>query len=295
MNDKLRKGLVHSINIHGHAFHYAVLKAAEKLFEEDVSPWVFEVAEFPVLNKNIPLHIDFILRNKLEQSYFIAECKRCDPALSNWCFMKVPYVSRGTSSGRERIVREIVFKKRDTTNVQTGLQWISRSSDIYRLPLELKSNEKGEGYYGRGQIKGAITQVLRGLNGMIEFAFIELARGNNNLFNEDTMGNMYAAFLPVVFTTAKLWVCNYDISEADLKSGKINLGDAKLEERKWLFYQYAQSPDLKHPFSMAGLERDMSDILYIDYTRTIPIVNAEGIRDFLSDGFWREPEDWKTN
>lgn len=294
MTDNLRKGLVHSINVHGYAFHYAVLKAAQNYFEEKVSPWVFEVAEFPVLNRSTPLHIDFILRNKLEQSYFIAECKRCDPAISNWCFIKAPYVSRGTSSGRERLVREIVFKKRDTNIVRTGLQWIDRSSDIYRLPFELKSNNKGEGFYGRGQINDAITQVLRGFNGMIEFAVNEMKRGNLSFFKEDLLGNIYASFLPVVFTTAKLWVCDYNISDADLKSGTVDLGDANLEERKWLFYQYAQSPDLKHPYSVAGLESDLSDFLYSAYTRTIPVVNADGIREFLSSSFWTEPGDWRN-
>ena len=47
MSDELRKGLVHSINIHGHAFQYAVLKTAENLFKENASPWVFEASEFP--------------------------------------------------------------------------------------------------------------------------------------------------------------------------------------------------------------------------------------------------------
>jgi hypothetical protein len=295
MTDELRKGLVHALNVHGHAFQYAVLKAAEGLFEKRRSPWVFEAAEFPVSNKGAPSHIDFILRNKHEQFYFVAECKRCDPALSHWCFIKAPYVSRGISSGRERIVREIVFKKRESSVVQTGLQWITRIGDIYHLPVELKSGDKGEGYYGRGQIKDAITQVLRGFNGMIEFAVNAMMMENHRLFKENTMGTLYASFLPVVFTTAKLWVCDYDISAADLESGKVDLGGAKLEERKWLFYQYAQSPDLKHPYSAVEKESDISHILYIGYTRTIPIVSAAGISDFLSDSFWREPEDWQTS
>ena len=121
MSDELRKGLVHSINIHGHAFQYAVLKTAENLFKENASPWVFEASEFPVLNKKIPTHIDIILRNKHEQSFLIAECKRCDPAISNWCFVKAPYVSRKTSSGRERIVRELVFKRKVSNSAKTGL------------------------------------------------------------------------------------------------------------------------------------------------------------------------------
>jgi len=293
MSDDLRKGLVHSINIHGHAFQYAVLKHAEKLFEKNASPWVFEVAEFPVVNNNVPVHIDFILRNKNEQSSLIAECKRCDPAISNWCFIKAPYVSRGLSSGRERIVRELIFKRKEANSVTSGLQWIDRSSDIYRLSFEIKSKTKGEGFQGRGQINDAITQVLRGLNGMVAFAVNELANGNYALFKEDNFGTRYASYLPVIFTTAKLWVCDCDISEADLQSGKVNIDEAKLEERKWLFYQYAQSPDLKHPFREESYG-DISDILYSDYTRTIPIVNSDGIKDFLGYSMWTEPEDWHS-
>ena len=236
MSEELRKGLARSINIHGHAFQYAVLKIAKNLYEEDISPWTFEVAEFPVLNKNTPLHIDFILRNKHDQSSLIVECKRCDPAISNWCFIKTPYVSRKISSGGERIVRELIYKTDKSDTVITKLQWINRSSDIYRLSFELKSNTKGEGYSGRGQINDAITQVLRGLNGMIEFAAHELANGNYALFKVDRSGTKYISYLPVIFTTAKLWVCDCDISEADLESGKINIDEAKLEEKKWLFY-----------------------------------------------------------
>lgn len=291
MIDNIRNGLAKSINMHGYAFQYAVLNTAKDICEKGASPWGFEVAEFPVLNKNKSLHIDFILRNKREQFSLIAECKRCDPAISNWCFIKTPYVSCKTSSGRERIVRERVFID-GNGNIRTGLQSVSHSSDIYHLPFELKSNAKGDGSGGRGQINDAITQVLRGLNGMIEFAANELAKGNNALFNKNNSGKEYVSYLPVIFTTAKLWVCDCDISKADIKSGNVNMDEAKLEERRWLFYQYAQSPDLKHPY-IEECHGDISKILYLNYTRTIPIVNSDGIKEFLADRIWNE--DWESD
>lgn len=294
MTNELRKSLITALNVHGYAFQNAVLKTAENLFDEKISPWVFEVAEFPVAVNGRQLHIDFILRNKHEQSYFIAECKRCDPAISNWCFVKAPYVSRNLSNSGERIVREYIFKSRDSNIIRTGLQWIDRTSDVYRLSFELKCREKGEGLYGRGQIKDAIAQVLLGLNGMIEFGVDAMKKGRRNLFKEDNRGNLYASFIPVIFTTAKLWVCDYDLSTADLESGKVNLAETELKERNWVFYQYAQSPDLKHAYSAAGQESDIAHILYIDFTRTIPIVNASGIKEFFSNSFWQHPEDWKN-
>lgn len=112
MTEELRKGLLHAINVHGYAFQYSVIKVAENCFKTGTSPWIFEVAEFPVSLKEISLHIDFILRNQYEYSYLVAECKRCDPSLSNWCFIKAPYVGRGISGKGERIVRELIFQKK---------------------------------------------------------------------------------------------------------------------------------------------------------------------------------------
>lgn len=185
------------LNENGYSFQYAVLKAIHDLYNEKKSPWLFEVAEFPVEVNGTPIHIDFILRQKETPFYLVAECKRANPALSNWCFVKAPYVSRRIHDGDERIVREIV-----KANRITSLQWIGRTQDIYRLAFEVKSNAKGEGSSGKGQINEALTQVLRGMNGLIKFAVNVLGKGKEDLLK----GYSCAAFMPVIFTTAKLWV-----------------------------------------------------------------------------------------
>ncbi len=53
MTEELHKGLVRVLNVHGYAFQYSVLKAAENLYETNRSPWLFEAAEFPVSLKDI--------------------------------------------------------------------------------------------------------------------------------------------------------------------------------------------------------------------------------------------------
>jgi hypothetical protein len=95
MTEELNKGLAHILNVHGYAFQYSVLKATEKCYKASGSPWVFEAVEFPVSLQGISPHIDFILKNRNESAYLVAECKRCDPSISNWCFIKAPYISRG--------------------------------------------------------------------------------------------------------------------------------------------------------------------------------------------------------
>jgi hypothetical protein len=120
---------------------------------------------------------------------------------------------------------------------------------------------------------------------MIEFGVDHLREEKTEFFAKSIRGNILLSFMPVVFTTAKLWTCEYDISTADLETGKVDLEGADLREEKWLFYQYAQSPDLKHSHSAAEHISNISDVLYIDYTRTIPIVNALSIGEFLSNKY----------
>lgn len=296
MNQILDKGLAHSLNTHGYSFQYAVLKASNICFENNTSPWAFEASEFPVAVNDFSTHIDFILRNKNEPFYFIGECKRANPAVANWCFVKAPYVSWNISTG-ERIVREVICvdPENKTAQPKICLDWIERSKEIYRLAFEVKSAGKGEATYGRGQVNEATTQVLIGLNGIISF-FINHYKKNKKLPFGKYVKNVYrAAFMPVIYTTANLWVSDVDLSMADIKDGNIDVSSVQLKQKEWLFYQHSQSPNIKHSFGNLGNSEGLSDLLYLDYTRTIPIVNSSAIQSFFSQYFWNDPEDWNLS
>ncbi len=293
VQQRLERALTHSLNTHGFGFQYAILREAERYFNEKKSPWAFEVSEFPVAVKETPTHIDFILRNTTEPFYIVAECKRANPALSNWCFVKAPYVSRTVSTG-ERIVREAIAvdSKDKSKPPKVTLDWIERSKNIYRLAFEVKSEEKGDTKQGRGQINDATTQVLRGLNGVIEFLVNYYCNTNQFPFGRYQQNWSRVSFMPVIFTTAKLWVSDVDLSTADLETGNLDISSVKLDQRDWIFYHYSQSPNIKHGFGNSNESEELSKILYWEYTRTIPIVSSSGIPSFLCDSFWRDPGDW---
>jgi hypothetical protein len=101
------------------------------------------------------------------------------------------------------------------------------------------------------------------------------------------------AFIPVIFTTAKLWVSDVDLTKADITTGDIEKSLINLEEKKWLFYQYSQSPDLKHSCEITQEYDSLSSSLYQLFTRTVAVVTADGIDDFFSSWHWSEPEDWQ--
>jgi hypothetical protein len=296
MQQKPEKGLGHQLNVHGYGFQYAVIDVAISCLEKRTSPWVFEVSEFPVETNGVSTHIDFVLRNQKEPFYLVGECKRADPAISNWCFVKVPYISRKIQYGQERVVREVLLYAENKTNPPTvDLDWTNRSNEIYRLAFEVKGDVKGEGKFGRGQINDAITQVMRGQNGLINFFATRMQDSIGLPFGDHGRNLNSVSFIPVIFTTAKLWVSDVNLSEADIATGNIDLSEINLETKDWLLYHYSQTPDILHDYGEFLEISELSDALYLDYTRTIPIVSASGISTFLADALWRCPEDWIRN
>jgi hypothetical protein len=148
------------------------------------------------------------------------------------------------------------------------------SDNFYHIDFEIRSNETGElCSKGRGAIKDAIAQILRGVNGFVEFS------KNNSLWLSEKK-NTY--FLPVIFTTAQLWTSNCDLSSANLEKGNVDLTSSNLIQRPWIFFQYNQSPSLRHSFSRPSGTFDLSTLMEFEFTRTIAIVNQSGIEEFLS-------------
>ena len=259
------------LNMHGYGFQYSVLKKAEELFNERKSPWAIPIPEFPVEIQGYGTRIDFILRHKSRPIFMIAECKRTNPALSNWCFAKASYIT-DVQLASCVFIEAIKIDKSGLAQVTTDI--LSSSKNIYHVALEVKSNKEGDiGGSGRGAIEEAATQICRGLNGMIDFLSKHV-----NIFYKDNV----AGILPVIFTTARLWTSNVDLGSVDIEHGKFDISSLEVQEKSWLFYHYTQSPGLKHSHHSVSASTDLSDTLYNEYVRTIAIVSASGINDFMS-------------
>ena len=292
MDKNPSNGLNYQLNIHGFGFQFAVLKTVHECFLEKQSPWIFDVSEFPVLNNGSSTHIDFILLNHLEPFLMVAECKRVNPALSNWCFVKSPYVSKKSIESK-MIIRDVIVSRVSSGDPPIpSIDSIYKDDDIYRLAFEVKSGNRGEGNQGRGQINSAITQVLKGQNGLINYYADKIWNTKKFPLASKFQDSKYVAFIPVIFTTANLWVSDIDLSEADIKTGNIDLSSSSIKKTEWLYFQYSQTPDLSHNLSGLSNVKELSESLYKDYSRTIPIVNSSSIKSFLSNYLWKNPEEW---
>lgn len=266
----IKRGFGKVINTHGYGFHYSVLRLAHGLADRNASQWAFVAAEFPVQVQGEGTRIDFVLRLRHSPIYLLAECKRANPALSNWCFARAPYVRRNRTT--EPLFLECAEHDEDGFLYAAARRGL-RQEDAYHVALEVKSDKKGDPYgAGRGAIEEAATQICRGLNGMIEFV-----AANGRILSSQ----MNAYFLPVIFTTARIWASDVDLASADVENGNIDFSEYSLAEKPWVFYQYHLSPGIKHSYSPAERPSAMGDLLDSLYVRTIAIVAASGIESFL--------------
>lgn len=268
----LKKRFQNTLNRHGYGFQYSVLNLAAKLCDENESNWIFEAAEFPVQTQGNGTRIDFILKLRRGVNlYLLAECKRANPALSDWCFAKAPFVRRNRTAYEPMFLEHTQIT--GPGQISSAARELFDLKEAYHIALEIKSDKAGDPESaGRGVIEEAATQVCRGLNGMVEFL-----SQNMQVLRERTD----AVFLPVIFTTANLWASKADLSATDLRSGNIDLQNTDFTSKPWVFYQYHTSPGVKHSFSPVERPPAIGVLMESEYVRTIAIVSASGIEQFL--------------
>jgi hypothetical protein len=276
----VKTGFGKVLNSHGYGFHYSVLREASELFANESSKWAFEAAEFPVEVQGRGTRIDFVLQHRDHPSfYLLAECKRANPALSNWCFARAPLVRRNRSE--EPMFLEH-FRISETGTVSQGIEASSRKvrnlneREAYHIGIEVKSGKKGDSNgQGRGHIEDAVTQVCRGIGGMVDMFL------SGRLKTSGKPTSVY--LLPVVFTTAHIWTSDVDLSTADLQTGELDFSSTEFAAKDYIFYQYHMSPGLKHSYNWTGLRPDdIGSFMDSEYIRTVSIVSASGIGQFLS-------------
>jgi len=275
LEQSITEGLQKILDRHGYGFHYAVIGVAATLYNKGSSSWSFQAAEFPVEVRGCSTRIDFVLWLRSENLYLVAECKRANPALSNWCFVAAPYVRRKHTPGQILVERVSVDKEGE---LSAGATTLSSSSEMYHIGLEVKSSERGDPCgQGRGAIEDAATQVCRGLNGMVEFLAL-----NSQILERDRP----AWIVPVIFTTAKIWTSGVDLQKADLETGRIDLKGADVKQKRWVWYRYHQSPGIKHTVRLDKMYHEIGEILDQRYARATAVVSAAGIEDFLTREWW---------
>lgn len=270
------KGFEEALNQHGFPFHQAVLRRFHDLFNEKQVRWGFHVSEFPVQVNGEGTRIDFVLRHTDKPSIFVvAECKRVNPALARWCFATAPYVRRAAYG---EVPVELIVEKGEFDaegKLHTWGQGVGVVERLYHVGLPVKlPGQTGDasGKPDRDAIESSASQVCRGLSGMVNCIAEnpQILRGAKDVW-----------LLPVIFTTAEVCASTVDLGAADLASGTITIPENSITPVPYLCYQYNLSPGIKHPHWTSSAAPDLADLLVLGFMRTIPIVNASGIEQFI--------------
>ena len=277
-NAQLEAALRATLDRHGYGFQYALLNRIGELR----IPWGIESPEFPVSFRGGTTHIDFVLRLMRDTGMPVriaAECKRANPALIDWCFVRSPLAHRGDEVALETVRVNITLGKA-YGSVDLRNAW--HSDRVYGLGFPIKGSAHGDkAGDNRTALDDAVAQVLRGANGLMEFLASEptLLRHHGE--------NGYARVVPVIFTTARLWVSDVNLSESELSTGRVP--PSPLTEIDWLWLKQNISPTLKAPFlrdEQPGEYREtLRDYVVRDFARCIGVVSVSGVESFLRNSY----------
>lgn len=285
--DQVSQLLKKTLDIHGYGFQYAVLKLADEMRRQNRSDWRLFGSESPVSIKNETTHIDFILKHRAGNTFIIAECKRADPAKANWCFVKSPYT---WTDEKENYVQFDKIRWNNPSNGQISLRHhtalVATERNIAHIGVEVHTGEKGDGIGNpyKSAINQSVSQVLRSSSGFVNYFYNNFSEAEKR-----KPGMNDYRFLPVIFTTAQLWITNTDLGTANLQNGYLSNESVKAEKVEWLWFNENRSEPLSPDVKLCSLERDLTRE-YEQFVRSVAIVNAESIEKFFNTNF----EGWLT-
>lgn len=287
LENSVSLNLAKVLNRNGFSFQYSVVRRADNLIKEDKSRWQLEGTEIPVGARNDVTHVDFICRyrNRYQAQSFrlflIAECKRADPARGYWCFAKSPYTWRNRRHSAVQF--DVIRRFSDIPQFTSSSRITPVSREITELGLEIKTGDKGDGLgtNDKSAINKAVSQVLRGCGGFIDYVCDPIKHKENHILEMDTDN----IFIPVIFTTARLFVTETDIGSADLRSGFLPKNSVDVQERDWIWLNHNRSIHLSHNLTFDYKANERENLYYREFTRSVAIVGPNGINSFFQANF----------
>ncbi len=273
--------LFNAINEQGYLFREACEQTLKN--NEGATGWEVKASEYPVSLQGQDTRVDLVLRSKTPSSpelYAIVECKRADPAYIYWIFGApgLPFIDALCSTlGLEcreirsdhpyqanRFVTRLHFK----FSTYAAESWLEARKDSGRRTSTPQN------------IENAFAQVLKGVGGFAQEQ-LDQRQKSRELFR--------TSFVPVVVTTASLYVAYYETRNVDLSTGRIAKDKVLFgpqgqhaEEVEWVMVDYGVGenvapkpiPEGYHSVDPAELQKYK--------TRSIFIVNSKSLVFFFS-------------
>jgi hypothetical protein len=270
-SDHIRNAFQNALFEHGYGFEAAVAFKLTQLATNRRVPWSVVTGEFPVTVRGQSTRIDILIERRNGHELGVCECKRANPALDRWCFVRLPHVG---ADRHDNAVHIDVVMRRAGSELISGHVVRGHVPNFAHIGLPIRSDNRGD-HQGstRDVIESALSQVARGSSGLIQFL-----RGNDYLLPLDVGVPIHQ----VIFTTATLWLSEANLNLADVRTGNVDLAPSNFQEVDWLVYQYPQSPSLRPEVSHAHDAKSLLAARNDLYYRSVFVVTAAGIENFLN-------------
>lgn len=281
MSAELSELLFNALNEQGYLFQEACEHALKK--GEDVTKWEVKASEYPVSLEGQDTKVDIVLRSKVPGSpelYALVECKRADPSYIYWLFGApgLPFGGALCSTLGFECSQTRIDRPYQASRIVTQLQFeiITNGAESW---LEVKKGSSRRTSTPQN-IENAFVQVLKGVGG---FAQEQL----NQRYKSRTLFKTF--FVPVVVTTAQLYVASYETKNIDLSTGRIRKDRVRFGsepepamEVAWVLLDYGIGenvapipiPESYHGVDPAELQKYK--------IRSIFVVNSKYLVDFFS-------------
>ena len=281
MSDELFELLFNALNEQGYLFQGACEQVLKD--KESVTGWEVIASEYPVSILGQDTRVDIVLRSRITSTpelYTLVECKRADRSYSHWLFGApgLPFGAalfsalglecRQTRSAHPYQANRLVTRLHFNVITYGAESWleVKRGSDRRTSTPQ--------------NIENAFGQVLKGVGG----------------FAQEQLGQRYKSrdvfqtfFVPVVVTTASLYVAYYETRDVDLSTSKISKDKVHFgahgqtaEDVEWVLVDYGVGesispkpiPEAYHGFNPAELQKHK--------VRSIFVVNSNSLVSFFS-------------
>jgi hypothetical protein len=281
-----------ALNIHGFSYQQAILRRSSELRATGSIPWYLYGSELPVRCRSETTHVDVVYQysgdgfERTFDYFLVCECKRVNPAKGRWCFSKTKYDWFNHRSSQIQFDKVYCIREDAASFLSSTKSLVSEFAGVYNLGLEIKTDEKGDAYGAqpKSAIDDAVGQLLKSSSGVINYF-----TNHGNSFNGSHVlkKGRPALFIPVLFTTARIFVTEAELGSASLETGYLPPNHVKLKETDWIWLNVNRGTHLAHDvkFQYSDPEEASRNHSFRKFTRSIAIVGPDGIDNFLNTRF----------
>jgi hypothetical protein len=253
MNDKDRGELLKIVDSSGFAFQSKVAH----LFKESLSdrPDIIEEQYWCLPDEKKDGYIDIIA--VLEHVRFIVECKKSTD--DNWIFLSPKPVKNHLSNK----FRWVHFSKNNNSYYHG---W-----DEFH-PIDLHIPESAQCVLSKSKREFPLLEVI----GSTLLDSVKAISNDEMRISCDYKKNMF--YVPIIVTTARLHLCEYDYDSVDINTGKIKFDKILPEIQEIPFVRFRKS--MGNSFTSEDFAKDLKSIS-INNERTIFVVSSSALLEFI--------------